>query len=149
MRRTGFTLVELLVVISVVGCLMGLLFPAVRAAREAARNAKCKSNLHQLGIEIQQAAARDLKGRILHVDVSEVETGWFACDEFRELYPQALTGYVQTKYGKIRQSYLEEHAPKSSTEIVIAEDRWPVHGGQYGYKFALFLDGHVDRGPSE
>ncbi len=48
--RTGFTLVELLVVISIVGVLIALLLPAVQAAREAARKAACANNFRQVGI---------------------------------------------------------------------------------------------------
>ena len=55
-HKSGFTLIEVLVVVAIIGVLAALLFPVFASAREKARASSCLSNYHQIGIAIQMYA---------------------------------------------------------------------------------------------
>lgn len=63
-KQHAFTLIELLVVVAIIGILVGLLTPAINAARASARSAQCQNNLRQIGTGLQAFATIASRGRL-------------------------------------------------------------------------------------
>ena len=98
--RHGFTLVELLVVITIIAILIALLLPALAAARQAANVTECSSNLRQIDLAIQYYAS-DNHG---FIPLSNLQTSysWASAIGGVPLYPsgpKSMTSYLPGLYG--------------------------------------------------
>lgn len=88
MNKRAFSLIELLVVITIIGIFIALLVPVLGKARELARRAQCANNLRQIGIAIQMYTD-DHNGIIMPCTLGWSQTIWEANapNGFGVLYP--------------------------------------------------------------
>lgn len=128
----AFTLVELIVSMAVLALLAGLLFPAIQAARETARAAECRHNLHQFGVDLHAREGRD--GRIPDFMDGPVR---LECPEHVARF--GCGSYFQQCVGDKRESLVDGYQVPSQ-RIVVVCDLYEVH---HDRRLALFLDGHV------
>lgn len=116
-RRVGFTLVELLVVVAIIGTLVALLLPAVQSVRAAARRTQCGSNMRQVGLAMGQFCDSH-RGRFpetSHNEANDEQRSWIytiapfmesvdavrICPDDRkatERLSERLTSYVMNAY---------------------------------------------------
>lgn len=105
----GFTLVELLIVIAIIGVLVGLLLPAVQSARESSRRMSCSNNLKQIGLAMHNydSVHRRLPPSVTGIRVGTSNgrivneaglTGWVSILPFAELSALAERFYFNKPY---------------------------------------------------
>jgi len=98
----GFTLVELLVVITIIGILIALLLPAVQAAREAARRMQCSNNLKQVALALLNYESAKGMLPMAYVDHSPEDLaagkGWNGHSAFAQILPYLEMGNLADLY---------------------------------------------------
>ncbi len=131
-RPSGFTLIEILVVIGVIAILVALLLPAVQASRQAAMRSQCFNNLRQVGIALnnyQTALQVFPAGFIAHNDlqVDPATGGTVLKTKCQPLNPVfgGLFGYPGWAWGSMILPYLDQGPLFNQINFSVTDVDWP------------------------
>lgn len=160
--RAGFTLVELLVCIGIIGLVVGLALPAVMGARESSRRAQCLSQLHQAGVAfhlyLQYNKERFPDAAILPSltpsrpslmsylePYMEENRRVYACPSDVQYFEVEGTSYEYPATRLANKTLVEASVGKGTHTIWMLYDFDPFHGlpKQVGSRNFLHADGHA------
>lgn len=138
--RRGFTLVELLVVIAIIGTLVGLLLPAVQAAREAGRRNTCLNNMRQLslGLNTRESSLGDYPGYVNELGITDtsrmIRASWvvytFPYVEQPALWERWSQGLVDPNAGVLTDQLSTEDGEIAQLEVLSCPSDPAVTQGQ-------------------
>lgn len=103
--RTGFSLVELLVVIAMIAILIALLLPAVQATREAARKVQCYNHFKQVSLAVLNYASANndtLPATTLHDGLIRIEVDDFRGAQIGVSWRAEITSYIEGPASVVR-----------------------------------------------